>query len=385
MASPHLFPRKLLGALTVVVVLAHLAVLRVPTTALSPAQSDAKATFSTRTIEPPPPKPATLQRRVAPARPAPAKPRKKPAPAVPAAAPVAAPAPPAPPVAAAPPAATAVDLAGVQAPPIADASSSPEATPAPPLALPDSEQPQATAAAPDLPAAPAEPADAATRLPPEHFSASGAGYAVPDSVRLLYQVQANKFPYNASGELHWQHHGENYEARMELSSFGRTRTQSSHGQITSAGLEPLRFSDKYRTEVAAHFNREQGKVTFSANTPEAPLLSGAQDRLSVMVQLASLFAGNPDAYPPATTLTLPTIGARDADLWLFTVGTLETLELPGGQLAAIRLVRNPRRPYDQKVELWLAPALGYLPARLRVTESNGNYVDQQWLQSIALP
>jgi hypothetical protein len=27
----------------------------------------------------------------------------------------------------------------------------------------------------------------------------------------------------------------------------------------------------------------------------------------------------------------------------------------------------------------LAPALGYLPARIRITEANGDYVDQQWL------
>ena len=155
--------------------------------------------------------------------------------------------------------------------------------------------------------------------------------------------------------------------------------QTSHGQITPAGLAPIRFSDKFRSEVAAHFNREQGKVTFSANTPDVPLLTGAQDRLSVLVQLAAMIAGDPGHFPPATTLAIQTIGPRDADTWLFTVGNEEKLTLPGGELATLKLVRNPRQEFDQKVELWLAPALGYLPARIRITEPNGDFVDQQWL------
>jgi hypothetical protein len=61
------------------------------------------------------------------------------------------------------------------------------------------------------------------------------------------------------------------------------------------------------------------------------------------------------------------------------VGKEETLILPGGQQATLKLIRNPRQEFDQTVELWLAPALGYLPARLRITEPNGDFVDQKWL------
>jgi hypothetical protein len=35
------------------------------------------------------------------------------------------------------------------------------------------------------------------------------------------------------------------------------------------------------------------------------------------------------------------------------------------------------------VEIWLAPALGYLPVRIRLTQDNGDYVDQQWRSSSA--
>jgi hypothetical protein len=45
---------------------------------------------------------------------------------------------------------------------------------------------------------------------------------------------------------------------------------------------------------------------------------------------------------------------------------------------AVRLLRNPRKEYDVKVELWLAPGAAYAPVRLRLTQPNGDWVDQQW-------
>ncbi len=208
-------------------------------------------------------------------------------------------------------------------------------------------------------------------------------YSVPASLNLKYEVSSNKFPFSLNAEMGWRQDGESYDARLAFGAFGLRRVQTSRGQITADGLSPSRFSDKYRSEVAAHFVREKGQVTFSANTPDAPLLDGAQDRLSVVLQLAAMIAGDPDRFPRASTITLQIIGPRDADIWLFTVEEDETLNLPGGQLATRKLVRNPRREFDQRVELWLAPALGYLPARIRITETNGDYIDQKWLSSEA--
>ena len=111
------------------------------------------------------------------------------------------------------------------------------------------------------------------------------------------------------------------------------------------------------------------------------MLAGAQDRLSVLLQLGALVASEPERFGPGTTLTVQTVGPREADLWLFTFEGRESLTLPGGTLEGIKLVRNPRKPYDQRVEIWLAPALGYLPARIRITETNGDAMDQQWLST----
>ncbi|MEI8028458.1 MAG: DUF3108 domain-containing protein [Comamonadaceae bacterium] len=235
-------------------------------------------------------------------------------------------------------------------------------------------------ARPDEPAASAEPPINETRSLRDLGAAVGA-VKIPDSVRIKYQVETNKFPYRLNAELRWEKNAESYDARLELSAFGLSRVQTSHGQITPEGLAPTRFSDKYRSEVAAHFNREKGKVTFSANTPDVTLLSGAQDRLSILVQLASMMAGAPGRFPTDTLIATQTIGPRDAAVWLFTVRGEESLRLPGGDQITLKLVRNPREEFDQKVELWLAPTLGYLPARIKITEQNGDYVDQKWLST----
>jgi hypothetical protein len=83
-------------------------------------------------------------------------------------------------------------------------------------------------------------------------------------------------------------------------------------------------------------------------------------------------------------LSLQTVSASDAEPWLFTVNESETLNLGNGSQIAQRLTRNPRREFDQKIELWFAPAMNYTPVRFRFTEANGEYVDAVW-QSVETP
>ena len=211
---------------------------------------------------------------------------------------------------------------------------------------------------------------------------------IPPPARLTFDVsgQAKKFTYQARAELLWQHDGSHYEARQEISAFLiGSRTQRSTGQITAQGLLPERFSDKSRSEQAAHFDYAQGRVTFSANTPQAAVVAGAQDRLSVFIELAALLAAAPERYPEGTLIALTTASARATSRWVFRVGPLETLELPAGPLPAVQLQRVPQDVYDQRAELWLAPSLHYLPVRLRITQSQGDFVELQLKDSAALP
>lgn len=204
--------------------------------------------------------------------------------------------------------------------------------------------------------------------------------ALATSARLDYRMtgSAKGLTYHAQGELLWENAGGSYNARMTVKAlFIGSRTLSSTGQISAQGLAPTRFSDKSRTEVAAHFEPDKGQISFSANTPTVPWVQGAQDRVSVFLQLGGMLAGNPSGFPAGSTISTLTVGPRAADNWTFVVEGPELLALPFGETATVKLSRQPRRDYDQKVEIWFAPALDYLPVRSRITQANGDFVDQE--------
>jgi hypothetical protein len=257
-------------------------------------------------------------------------------------------------------------------PPPADTSSSAASDIA--AAVPP--EPAASAPATDTPATPpAPPVAQAAPLPSVN---------VPGSLRLLYRIEGEiqKLTYHASGELLWLHDGKTYDARLEVGAFLLgSRVQTSSGRITPEGLAPTRFGDKVRSEVAAHFERDKGKVIFSANTPDVALQPGAQDQLSIFIQIASLLAADPARYPKGTLIEMQAVGARDSDTWSVIVENEEVVQLPGGDLRALKISRAPQKDYDLNVELWLAPSLGYLPVRIRLTQKNGDFIDQQLRKS----
>lgn len=284
-------------------------------------------------------------------------------------------------------------------PPVRSASPPPKPPPAPrskPVTAtpitpgPVTEAVAATAApAPEAPgqvtaAGPTEaPVAAAAAHPPSAgaTSASPTPPVLPASVRLLYDIKGEikRIPLSANGELLWRQDGKTYDARLEISIFLLgSRVQTSKGLIGPQGLEPVRFGDKVRSEVAAHFERGKGKVSYSANTPDEPLQPGAQDQLSIFFQLAGLVAADPQRYPPGAELSFQAVGPRSSSTWVFKIAAPETVLLPGGRVRAIRLSKDPVGEYDSRAEVWLAPELDYLPVRIRLTQGNGDVVDQLW-------
>ena len=378
-ATGHL-PVGVLAGLTGAVLLAHLLVLQYSPAALGINEPVSTRVFSTRSLQinAPAPQPAAA---AAPPKPTPAAQQR--ATVVPEKAP------PRRDVAAvdarrltpkAEPVPAAADTMAQASPePVVTPSAPAASEPAAPVAVVADVQAAPAIAAAPAPAASAPPAAAPL---PKDAAQIARSYTVPGSVRLKFNAtgQRAKMNYSAAGELLWLLRDDSsYDARMEISAFLiGARVLSSTGRMTADGLAPTRFSDKFRTEQAAHFERDKGRVTFSSNAPESALMPGAQDQLSVFVQLASMIAGEPLKYPAGTGISIQTVGPRSAEPWVFTVEESETLYLPGGQMTAVKLTRNPRKDYDQRVEIWLAPALAYLPARIRMTQANGDFVDQQW-------
>lgn len=304
-------------------------------------------------------------------------------------------------------------LQEVRAPDAIDfvANASPDNAPSVPAEAPTASTPVATTSTVSaISAAPLTPPPAAA-LPPEppppvSATAASAGprptvvtaISLPGSARLQYKVVGTSkgLNYFADAELNWSNSGNHYDATMKVSAlFVGSRSMTSTGAVTPLGLAPTRFSDKYKSELAAHFEADKGKVSFSANTPDALWMEGAQDRVSVFLQLGGMLAAGPGGaggtagsgpagFAVGSSITLYTVGPRDADTWTFLVEATEPLSLPGGDMATLKLTRKPKREYDQKVEVWYAPSLGYLPVRNRITQANGDFVDQQ-LKAVARP
>lgn len=318
-------PRQL-ALLTVLVLAAHLVFLGPPGGLLAPQRATAPARFHTRSIVLPPAEAASLEP-------------------------------------AAPP---------------------PESPPSP-AGAPPAQTPEPAAAVPPAEPRPPGPARAAASA-----AAPSSAQAWPDSIAafpsavLRYEVvaQARGLTLQGSARIDWRQDGQRYAARLELTALGlRPRAQESTGEITPAGLLPERYSDHARSEQAAHFDRAGGRVTFSNNRPDAPLEAGMQDRLSLVFQLSMLAAAQPGRFTAGTEVVVPTATARDAQDWVFAVRGEEDLDLPGGPVRALKLERLPQREFDQKLELWLAPAQAYAPVRLRLTNPDGSRVDQRWLST----
>ena len=239
-----------------------------------------------------------------------------------------------------------------------------EGAPVPATPLPDPTVIEAPIEAPPAPVA-AGPIVPADRL--------------PTNATLSYDVkgQAKGFNYSASGTLNWRQTGSTYEADLEISAFLLgTFQRISTGLITPQGLAPQRFVDRRRSkEKTANFDREAGVIRYSANTPDAVIQPGAQDQLSVMLQLAGLL--NARGQPvQGDVISVLVSSDTDAETWRFEIADVETLRLPAGEVTARRLVRLPRKPNDKTVEVWLAPNLGRLPVRMKLTEPNGDFMDQ---------
>lgn len=239
-----------------------------------------------------------------------------------------------------------------------------------------------TPEASSAPAAAAPPSTASIALPPIPLG------ALPPPVLLSYRLtgQDKGLTYHASGELKWQHNETAYDLGLSVKAFlVGTRHWRSQGDITSAGLAPSRFSDSWRNERAAHFDRVQNRVIFSNNAPVAALEAGAQDQISLYVQLAAAMAGEPQRFQPGTRLLLQTATVRDALPWLLTLGPPETLQLNGQAVSTLKWVCQPRNRFDATVEFWVSAQHAWMPVRIRITQVSGSFIDLVMRGQEALP
>ncbi|WP_175909242.1 DUF3108 domain-containing protein [Burkholderia sp. BCC1640] len=217
---------------------------------------------------------------------------------------------------------------------------------------------------------------------------SGVKFAAPPPGDLQYDTFYNGMQ-NMIGTIHWRTDGRTYDLSVSMPvPFVGPFSYRSEGRIDAFGVAPDRYVEKRgkRPEDIAIFNREIRQVVFTRTPNNAPLPDGVQDRFSMLMQLSGLVRGNPSAYQPGVTQQFFVIDNNNGETWPITVIGDEDVQTQAGIVRARHFMRLPRRDGDtRRIDMWLAPSLGWLPARLVQSEPNGSQIELLWHGRLAPP
>ena len=194
---------------------------------------------------------------------------------------------------------------------------------------------------------------------------------------------------NQVGNIHWVNDGQHYEMVVSIPlPFVGPYVYSSKGHIDSFGIAPEQYSEQRGRRAAdiTVFDRTTKQLVYTRTPNNQPLADGAQDRFSVVMQLSSLVRGSPDAYKPGVVRQFSVADNDSNEIWpIETVGD-ENVQTADGYLQARHFTRLPRREGDRRrLDIWLAPALGWLPMRILQTEPNGMQIEMLWRGKLQPP
>lgn len=223
--------------------------------------------------------------------------------------------------------------------------------------------------------APAEPSEPSTppAAPPANPATDDGAAAAPPTyptrppppVRLRFAVQRGE--QHGEAQWLWQHDGRAFVSQLQSALPGRTALDHlTRGEFDGAGLAPERMveSQRGRAVRAVNFQRDKGVLSFSGSTRQWALWPGAQDRASWLPQLLAVVAAR-NGWAPGQQIELAVASPRgDLDRWAFTLADLQGPG-DGAPAAALHWVRQPLRPYDSRVELWLDRAAPHWPLALQ--------------------
>lgn len=230
-------------------------------------------------------------------------------------------------------------------------------------------------------AADAPPSDAEQKAPlPRDLAA-----IVPPSSEMaleLERVDANGTRWHGVAQMDWQVGGGKYAVKFDAGiSMLVTKVNllalASEGEVSEAGFAPLKATEKRRGKslTATHFDAGQGRITFSAIPEAAPMPKGAQDKATLPLQLAAIARADPSQFDGGIDITVGE--ERGTSVYHFMVVGRETIDTGLGRLEALRLARPPKPgSYNSRLDVWLAPARGWYPVRIRNTEASGAVTTQ---------
>lgn len=251
--------------------------------------------------------------------------------------------------------------------------------------------------APPTPAQPAVPPAPENGAPPSSHPATPQPQTLPapassqtastDAVRNLNKLPERlEIQFELDGMVsgqqthRWQRNGERYTLETEgevtglASLFVRGKlTQISQGRIGANGLMPERYETRHingKVETlrfdydnnqieSARTDEKRGKRTL-----ELPLLSGIQDPLSAIYQLAMLAQSRDDGLIVAAS-------AKRVKGYAYRILGNEKLDAAIGEITALHIARAGDSS-GREVHLWLSATHHYLPVKISYVDDDGN-------------
>jgi len=262
---------------------------------------------------------------------------------------------------------------------------------APAAPAPVAPTPLAAASLPALEALRAPEPPQLVAAEPGAASAADAGEPGPEwplSTRIDYRLSGYyRGEITGSARVEWLRDGAHYQMHLDfvvgLESAPLMSVQlASDGRLGPDGIEPRRYDETKRLLFAAPYQAtlhfEPGRVQLADGHVE-PVLAGAQDAASQFVHLTWLCLTGRRTLAPGVAIDVPLVLPRRVYAWRYEVVGAEPLDTRYGRLDTWHL--RPARgdaamqTGDLVAEVWLAPALQYLPVRIRVRQNGGNYAD----------
>lgn len=209
---------------------------------------------------------------------------------------------------------------------------------------------------------------------------ANTAFAAPKSVQLEYEVSRNGKAFGSVKES-YQQTGSQYQIQSTTKGEGLyallgERVLTSKGEVTKAGLVPNEFKlkrgDNARKSLAANFNWQAVELTMlvKGEKRKEKLLAGAQDLASYVYQF--MFSP-PEGEQIKVSLTT---GKRFKHYtYLVKESGIPIKAADGKTYQTLHLV-NAEKDGKKKKELWLAPAMHYLPVKYLVVDKHGDKLEQ---------
>lgn len=225
--------------------------------------------------------------------------------------------------------------------------------------------------------------------------------------------------------LAWRHDKHYYQANwVEHNVKLGSNSYLSTGAVAPQGLAPVTGSWELSARENTLFDYAQQVAIITPpgalTSVRVPIQTGVQDRISAVLHLGALLAGQPERFPTGTRVQLPLIVGDHVENWTFTVqgeekvSALTDQEVPvvhlvyeapsaatpsatsaaagpkpdasspapaNGASAAVQLgpivatgsaAQSPAS--TRRLDVWLGPTLDFLPVRWRIEQFNGDSV-----------